>query len=75
MKILIGCGNNIGQPTGYGGQSLVLARHFRRAGHEVICIAWSMVHPNEKLKGRMVPFLQLATSEESPSSKRRQKTF
>ena len=60
MKILLSCGNNIGQPTGYGGQALILARYFRRAGHEVVCIAWSMVHPDKNLRNKMIPFMQVA---------------
>lgn len=62
MKVLLSCGNNIGQPTGYGGQSLIIARHLRRAGHEVICIAWSCVIKNTPMRGKMIPFMEFSGS-------------
>lgn len=63
MKVLLSCGNNIGQPTGYGGQSLIIARHLRRAGHEVVCIAWSCVIKNSPMRGKMIPYMDFKNSQ------------
>lgn len=57
MKIVISSGNSIGQPTGYGAQTTILARTFRAQGHEVISLAWTaMMGKHNSFK--MIPMKQ-----------------
>jgi len=54
MKVLISSGNSIGQPTGYGAQTTLIARALRHMGHEVVSLAWTaMMGPENAFK--MIP--------------------
>lgn len=58
LKIFISSGNAVGQSTGYGQQVTHMVRAFRRAGHEVVVLGWSMMHKG--LSFKMMPFSTFA---------------